>query len=154
MGQLMIFTVSIISAGKRPSPVCDYWTERRKPHYSNSTAVEFLCRVQERHLPAVQMVKTTCTESKKKNMTSKDTEAPMGRNRACVESMVWIPAKKKLQTSTSEGFKKTNKSVVISCKFNSLTHTTLTVVCVAVIERPCCCGVAIFILLLVLTVHV
>lgn len=40
------------------------------------------------HLPAVQMVKTTCTESKKKNMTSRDTEAPMGRNRACVESMV------------------------------------------------------------------
>lgn len=38
--------------------------------------------------PAVQMVKTTCTESKKKNMTSRETEAPMGRNRACVESMV------------------------------------------------------------------
>lgn len=37
---------------------------------------------------AVQMVKTTCTESKKKNMTSRDTEAPMGRNRACVESIV------------------------------------------------------------------
>lgn len=40
------------------------------------------------HSPAVQMVKTTCTESKKKNMTSRDTEAPMGRNSACVESMV------------------------------------------------------------------
>lgn len=38
--------------------------------------------------PAVQMVKTTWTESKKKNMTSRDTEAPMGRNSACVESMV------------------------------------------------------------------
>lgn len=41
-----------------------------------------------RYSPAVQMVKTTCTESKKKNMTSRDTEAPMGRNRACVESIV------------------------------------------------------------------
>lgn len=38
--------------------------------------------------PAVQMVKTTCTESKKKNMTRRDTEAPMGRKSACVESMV------------------------------------------------------------------
>ena len=42
----------------------------------------------EQHLPAVQMVKTTCTESKKKNMTSRDTEAPIGRNSACVESIV------------------------------------------------------------------
>lgn len=55
---------------------------------SDSTAVMFLCYVEERHSPAVQMVKTTCTESKKKNMTSRDTEAPMGRNRACVESIV------------------------------------------------------------------
>lgn len=39
-------------------------------------------------LPAVQMVKTTWTESKKKNMTSRETEAPIGRKRACVESMV------------------------------------------------------------------
>lgn len=39
-------------------------------------------------LPAVQMVKTTWTESKKKNMTSRETEAPMGRKRACVESIV------------------------------------------------------------------
>ncbi len=37
------------------------------------------------------MVNTTWTESKKKNMTSRDTEAPMGKNSACVESMVWIP---------------------------------------------------------------
>lgn len=43
------------------------------------------------HVPAVHMVNTTWTESKKKNMTSRDTEAPMGRNSACVESMVWIP---------------------------------------------------------------
>lgn len=53
----------------------------------------FPCCVQERQLPAVQMVKTTWTESKKKNMTSRDTDAPMGRNSACVESIVWIPAK-------------------------------------------------------------
>lgn len=39
-------------------------------------------------LPAVQMVKTTWTESKKKNMTSRETEAPIGRKRACVESIV------------------------------------------------------------------
>lgn len=55
--------------------------------------MEFLCYGEKWHLPAVQMVKTTCTESKKKNMTSRDTEAPIGRNRACVESIVWIPAK-------------------------------------------------------------
>lgn len=51
--------------------------------------------------PAVQMVKTTCTESKKKNMTSRETEAPMGRNRACVESMVWIPAEGREISRTS-----------------------------------------------------
>lgn len=37
---------------------------------------------------------------------------------------------------------------------NSTTPGTLTVVCVAVVESPCCCGVAVFVLLLVLTVHV
>lgn len=84
----MVFAVSIIKAEKKPSPECNYWTEMRKPYYGNSTTEEFLCYVQERHLPAVQMVKTTCTESKKKNMTSRDTEAPMGRKRACVESIV------------------------------------------------------------------
>lgn len=62
-------------------------------YYRDSAAVAFMCCVREWHLPAVQMVKTTCTESKKKNMTSRDTEAPMGRNRACVESIVWIPAR-------------------------------------------------------------
>lgn len=48
-------------------------------------------------VPAVHMVNTTWTESKKKNMTSRDTEAPMGRNSACVESMVWIPAKTRVR---------------------------------------------------------
>ncbi len=41
MGQLMVFTVSIIKADKKPSPECNYWTEMRKPYYSNSTAEEF-----------------------------------------------------------------------------------------------------------------
>ena len=43
------------------------------------------------HLPAVHIVKTTGTESKKKNITRRETDAPIGRNRAWVESIVWIP---------------------------------------------------------------
>lgn len=60
-----------------------------------STNKSVLCCAIKEHVPAVQMVKTTCTESKKKNMTSRDTEAPIGRNRACVESIVWMPEKEK-----------------------------------------------------------
>lgn len=47
---------------------------------------------EETQSPAVHIVKTTWTESKKKNITRRDTDAPMGRNNAWVESMVWIPA--------------------------------------------------------------
>ncbi|KAG7282592.1 hypothetical protein CRUP_018711 [Coryphaenoides rupestris] len=41
----------------------------------------------EKDSSSASMVNTTWTESKKKNMTSRDTEAPMGRNSAWVESM-------------------------------------------------------------------
>lgn len=154
MGQVMAFTGSIINAGKRPPPVCNYWMEMWKPYYRNSMAVEFLCHVRERRLPAVQMVKTTCTESKKKNMTSRDTEAPMGRNRACVESIVWIPAKQNKTKHQYENEWKVVNPRKMCCSYVSLTHKALTVVCVAVIETPRCRGVTIFILLLVLTIHV
>ena len=42
-------------------------------------------------MTAVQMAKSICIESKKKNMTSNDTEAPSGKHMACKESRVWIP---------------------------------------------------------------
>ena len=42
-------------------------------------------------MTAVQMAKSICMESKKKNMTSKEIEAPSGKHMACNESKVWIP---------------------------------------------------------------
>ena len=42
-------------------------------------------------ITAVQIANNICIESKKKNMTSKDIEAPNGRHIACIESSVWIP---------------------------------------------------------------
>jgi hypothetical protein len=48
-------------------------------------------------LPAVHIVKTTWTESKKKNITRRETDAPIGRNRAWVESIVWIPERQKMR---------------------------------------------------------
>ena len=42
-------------------------------------------------MTAVQMAKSICIESKKKNMTSSDIEAPNGRHIACIESRVCIP---------------------------------------------------------------
>ena len=42
-------------------------------------------------MTAVQMANNICIESKKKNMTSNDTEAPNGKHIACNESKVWIP---------------------------------------------------------------
>ena len=39
-------------------------------------------------MTAVQMAKSICIESKKKNMTSNDIEAPNGRHIACIESNV------------------------------------------------------------------
>ena len=42
-------------------------------------------------MTAVQMANSICIESKKKNMTSREMEAPRGRHMACSESKVWIP---------------------------------------------------------------
>ena len=42
-------------------------------------------------ITAVQIANNICIESKKKNMTSKDIEAPNGRHIACMESRVCIP---------------------------------------------------------------
>ena len=41
----------------------------------------------------MQTAKTTCMESKKKNMNSKDNDAPTGRQTACDVLMVWNVAK-------------------------------------------------------------
>lgn len=59
-----------------------------RPDHPPDGATSRVCVKQKCVLPAVQMVKTTWTESKKKNMTSRETEAPIGRKRACVESIV------------------------------------------------------------------
>ena len=42
-------------------------------------------------ITAVQIANSICMESKKKNITSKETEAPNGKHMACKESSVWIP---------------------------------------------------------------
>ena len=42
-------------------------------------------------ITAVQIANNICIESKKKNMTSSDIEAPNGRHIACIESRVCIP---------------------------------------------------------------
>ena len=42
-------------------------------------------------ITAVQIANNICIESKKKNMTSNDIEAPNGRHIACIESSVCIP---------------------------------------------------------------
>lgn len=42
----------------------------------------------ERDSLAVQTAKRSCIESKKKNMTSRETEAPSGRQSACMVSSV------------------------------------------------------------------
>ena len=42
-------------------------------------------------MTAVQEAKSICMESKKKNMTRREMEAPSGRHMACRESRVWMP---------------------------------------------------------------
>ena len=42
-------------------------------------------------ITAVHIANNICIESKKKNMTSSDIEAPNGRHIACIESRVCIP---------------------------------------------------------------
>jgi hypothetical protein len=46
-------------------------------------------------LLAVQMAKSICIESKKKNMTSSEMDAPRGRHSACMVSSVCTSADKK-----------------------------------------------------------
>lgn len=57
--------------------------------------ISLYINVKNSHLPAVHIVKTTWTESKKKNITRRETDAPIGRNSAWVESIVWIPETEK-----------------------------------------------------------
>ena len=45
------------------------------------------------------MANNICIESKKKNMTSNDTDAPNGKHIACNESKVWIPDELALDSS-------------------------------------------------------
>ena len=40
------------------------------------------------YLPAVNIVKTICNESKKKNIINREMEAPMGKAIACDDSIV------------------------------------------------------------------
>lgn len=47
------------------------------------------------YLPAVQTAKTSCRESKNKNMMRRESEAPSGRNMAWYESKVETSAKRK-----------------------------------------------------------
>ena len=42
-------------------------------------------------MTAVQLAKSICMESKKKNITRSEMDAPNGRHMACNESKVWIP---------------------------------------------------------------
>ena len=47
-------------------------------------------------MTAVQLAKSSCMLSKKKNMTSSDMDAPRGRHMACNESKVWMPVDEEL----------------------------------------------------------
>lgn len=42
------------------------------------------------------MANKVCMESKKKNMTRRETEAPRGRQRACIVSKVWTSETKNI----------------------------------------------------------
>lgn len=44
-------------------------------------------------LLAVHIANNICIESKKKNMTNSDIEAPSGRHNACIVSNVWTSIK-------------------------------------------------------------
>jgi hypothetical protein len=51
--------------------------------------------------PAVQTAKTICSESKKRNMTRSDIEAPIGKNIAWQVSIVCTSEKKKIKIQTN-----------------------------------------------------
>ena len=42
-------------------------------------------------ITAVQIAKSICMESKKKNITNNEMDAPKGKHIACKESKVWMP---------------------------------------------------------------
>jgi len=69
-----------IFAYKRRTYLMRYWHmgKRRK---ANATVA----------MTAVQLAKSICRESKKKNRTRSEMEAPKGRHMACNESKVWMP---------------------------------------------------------------
>ena len=52
----------------------------RRREYTVEDMTYWPCRRRRRHLLAVQTAKTICSESKKRNMTRSDTDAPIGRN--------------------------------------------------------------------------
>ena len=81
-GQVYNCTPIIFRFGDIPSQA--YSAERVHTYRTQQTSQR-----QEMDLLAVQMANTSCIESKKKNMTRREMEAPMGRKRACVESNVW-----------------------------------------------------------------
>lgn len=54
------------------------------------------------NLPAVQTAKTICIESKKKNITRRETEAPIGRNIAWVVSMLWSAKKRNKEKNLTQ----------------------------------------------------
>ena len=58
--------------------------EKVNLHINNRSWIELVVR-------PVQMANSICMESKKKNMTSSEIEAPSGRHMAWRESSVWIP---------------------------------------------------------------
>lgn len=45
---------------------------------------------------AVLIANNICIESKKKNITNSDIEAPSGKHNACIVSKVWTSIKKKI----------------------------------------------------------
>lgn len=48
---------------------------------------------QKTNLLAVHIANNICIESKKKNMTNSDIEAPRGKHKACIVSSVWTSRK-------------------------------------------------------------
>lgn len=50
------------------------------------------------NLLAVHIANNICMESKKKNITNNDIEAPKGKHNACIVSKVWTSVKKRKNT--------------------------------------------------------
>lgn len=54
-----------------------------------ATSPSMFYRSRCQNLLAVQTAKSSCIESKKKNMTRRETDAPSGKHSACIVSNVW-----------------------------------------------------------------